>query len=153
MAQKTAHSLSKDDHEVMNFLKKVKVEQESINSIVKKKYPEINIKEHELNKFLTIFNTLIESNLEDLQNENIDSEDGFTNIIKIVIVTLLELISKNLETINLPKKIEKALEKLKQFLSKHGKNKASTKIAVTKEQTAIMTNNEQNSTFTTNNSR
>ena len=105
MAQKRSHSLSEDDSEVVEFLKMVKVEQESISHIIKKKYPEIDIEEHELNKFLTIFNALIESNLENLKTENLDSEDGFTDIIKIVIVTLLELISKNLERIDLPKKI------------------------------------------------
>ena len=37
MAQKRAHSLSEDDNEVMNFLKRVKIEQESIKNIIKNK--------------------------------------------------------------------------------------------------------------------
>ena len=67
MAQKRAHSLSKDDSEVVEFFKKVKVEQENISNIIKKKHPEIDIEEHELNKFLTILNTVLESNLEHLK--------------------------------------------------------------------------------------
>ena len=100
MAQKRAHSLSEDDSEVAEFLKKVKVEQGNISNIIKKKHPEIDIEEHKLNKFLTILNAVLESNLEDLKGESLDSEDGFTDIIKIVIVTPLKLISKDIETID-----------------------------------------------------
>lgn len=67
MTQKRAHSLSKNDSEVVEFLKKVKVEQENISNIIKKKHSEIDIEEHELNKFLTILNTVLESNLEYLK--------------------------------------------------------------------------------------
>ena len=105
MAQTRVYSLSKDDTEVFEFLKKIKVEHESISSI-RKKCPEIDIEEHKLNKFLTIFNAVIESNLDDLKKEDLDSEDGFTDITKIIIVTLLKLISKNIEKIEIPKKIK-----------------------------------------------
>ena len=130
MAQKRAYSLSEDDTEVFEFLKKVKIEQKTISSIIRKKHREIDIEEHELNKFLTNFNAVIESNLDDLKKEDLDSEDGFTDI-KIVIVTLLKLISKNIETIDLPKKIKSGLKKLKRFIGKHGKDKASTETTVT----------------------
>ena len=102
--------LSEDDSEVFEFLKKVKIEHKTISSIIRKKHPEIDIEEHELNKFLIIFNAVIESNLDNLKKEELDSEDSFTDIIKIVIVTFLELISKNIETIDLPKKSKVVLK-------------------------------------------
>ena len=142
MAQKRAYSLSEDDTEVFEFLKKVKIEQKTISSIIRKKHPEIDIEEHELNKFLTNFNAVIESNLDDLKKEDFDSEGGFTDIIKIVIVTLLELISKNIETVDLPKKIKSGLEKLKRFIGKHSKDKASTETMVTEGSATTKTNNE-----------
>ena len=43
MAQKRAYSLSEDDTEVFEFLKKVKIEQKTISSIIRKKHPEIDI--------------------------------------------------------------------------------------------------------------
>ena len=141
MAQTRVYSLSEDDAEVFEFLKKVKVEHESINSIIRKKHPEIDIEEHKLNKFLTIFNAVIESNLDDLKKEDLDSEDGFTDI-KIVIVTLIKLISKNIKTIDLPKKIKSGLKKLKCFIGKHGKDKASTETIATEGSTTAKTNNE-----------
>ena len=126
MAQKRTHSLSEEDSEMLDFLKRVKVEHETISSIMRKKHPEIDIEEYELYKFLTILNAVIESILDDLKREDFDAEDGFTDIIKIVIVTLLELISKNIETLDLPKKIKSGLEKLKCFIGKNGKDKTST---------------------------
>ena len=142
MVEKRTYSLSEDDTEVFEFFKKVKVEHETISSIFRKKTPEIDIEEHELNRFLTIFNAVIESNLDDLKKEDLDSEDGFADIIKIVIVTLLKLISKNIETIDLPKKIKSGLEKLKRFIGKHSKDKASTEAMVTDGLTTAKTNNE-----------
>ena len=153
MAQKRAHSLSEDDHEVMDFFKKVKVEQESISLIIKKKHPEIDIEEHKINKFLTIFNAVLESNLEGLKAENLDSEDGFTDIIKIVIVTVLELISKNIETLDLTRKIKNGLEKLKRFINKHGENRTSSQTTVSEGLRTVTTNNEQSSTTSADNSR
>ena len=152
LAQKRAHSLSEDDTEVFEFLKKVKVEHETVSSIIRKKHLEIDIKEYELNKFLIIFNAILESNLDDLKKEDLDSEDGFTDIIKIVIITLLELISENIETIDLPRKIKNSLEKLKCFIGKHGKNKTSTKTMVTERSPTAKTNNEQTFTSPSSNS-
>ena len=153
MAQKRAHSLSEDDNEVMDFFKKVKVEQESISLIIKKKHPEIDIEEHKINKFLTIFNAVLESNLEGLKAENLGSEDGFTDIIKIVIVTVLELISKNIETLDLTRKIKNGLEKLKRFINKHGENRTSSQTTVSEGLRTVTTNNEQSSTTSADNSR
>ena len=152
MSLKRSLSLSEDDAEVYSFLKRVKVEHQTINAIIKAKHPEIDIEEHELYKFLTIFNALIESNIEDIEKDNLDSEDNFTDIIKIVIITLLELVSKNIDSLDLPSKIKQGLEKLKQFLNKHGKNKATTETTVAKRKGTTETNNESNVTSTNTNS-
>ena len=150
MSLKRSLSLSEDDAEVYSFLKRVKVEHQTINAIIKAKHPEIDIEEHELYKFLTIFNALIESNIEDIEKDNLDSEDGFTDIIKIVIITLLELVSKNIDSLDLPSKIKKGLEKLKQFLNKHGKNKATTKTMVASTVESSVTSTNTNSEQKTN---
>ena len=68
-------------------------------------------------------------------------------------MTLLELISRNLETVDLPKKkIKSGLEKLKQLIGKHDQDKTSTETTIAEGSTAAKTNNEQSSTTTSNNS-
>ena len=71
MAQKRAYSLNEDDTEVFEFLKKVKVEHETISSIIRKKHPKIDVEEHELSKFLAIFNAVLESNLDDQRKKTL----------------------------------------------------------------------------------
>ena len=82
MAQKRTHSLSEEDSEMLDFLKRVKVEHETISSIMRKKHPEIDIEEYELYKFLTILNAVIESILDDLKREDFDAEDGLQTLLK-----------------------------------------------------------------------
>ena len=77
MAEKRHLSLSSKDTKAIHFLKKLKVEQENISRYIKKKHPEIDIETHEINKFLTIFNAIIDSDLNDIKESQIDSEDGF----------------------------------------------------------------------------
>ena len=98
MAEKRCLSLSSKDSKAIHFLKKLKVEQGNISRYIKKKHPEIDIETHEINKFLTIFNAIIDSDLDDIKESQIDSEDGFQDIIIIVVMTILELITKNIES-------------------------------------------------------
>ena len=63
MAEKRCLSLSSKNTEAIHFLKKLKVEQENINHYIKKKHPEIDIKTRKINKFLTIFNAISDSDL------------------------------------------------------------------------------------------
>ena len=71
----------------MKIAKLATVEQENISSYIKKKHPEIDIETHKINKFLTIFNAIIDSNLDDIKESQIVSEDGFQDII-IIAVTI-----------------------------------------------------------------
>ena len=98
MAEKRCFSLSSEDTEAINFLKKLKVEQENISCYIKKKHPEIDIETHEINKFLTIFNASIDLYLNNIKESQIDSEDGFQDIIIIVVMAILELITKNIKS-------------------------------------------------------
>ena len=106
MAEKRRLSLSSEDTEDIHFLKKLKVEQENISCYIKKKHPEIDIERHEINKFLTIFNAIIDSDLDDIKESEIVSEDGFQDIIIIVVTIILELITKNTESLDLPAKLK-----------------------------------------------
>ena len=71
----------------MKIAKLATVEQENISSYIKKKHPEIDIETHKINKFLTIFNAIIDSNLDNIKESQIVSEDGFQDII-IIAVTI-----------------------------------------------------------------
>ena len=106
MAEKRHLSLSSEDTEAIHFLKKLKVEQENISRYIKKKHPEIDIETHEINKFLTNFNAIIDSDLDNIRESQIDSEDGFQDIIIIVVMTVLELITKKIESLDLLEKLK-----------------------------------------------
>ena len=143
MVEKRSLSLSSEDTKAIHFLKKLKVKQENISRYIKKKHPEIDIETHKINKFLTIFNAIIDSDLDDIKESQIDSEDGFQDIIIIVVMTILELITKNIESLDLPAKIKSGLQKLKKFLSKHGENKTSSTTMVTTTKTRTTKSDEQ----------
>ena len=71
MAEKRCLSLSSKDSKAIHFLKKLKVEQGNISRYIKKKHPEIDIETHEINKFLTIFNAIIDSDLDDIKEKKV----------------------------------------------------------------------------------
>ena len=98
MAEERCLSLSSEDTEAIHFLKKLKVEQGNISHYIKKKHPEIDIETHKINEFLTMFNAIIDSDLDDIKESQTDSEDGFQDIIIIVVTTILELITKSIES-------------------------------------------------------
>ena len=149
MAEKRRFSLSSKDTEAIHFLKKLKVEQENISHYIKKKHPEIDIETHKINKFLTNFNAIIDLDLDNIRESQIDSEDGFQDIIIIVVTTILELITKNIKSLDLPAKIKSGLQKLKKFLSKHGNNKTSSTTTVTTTETTTTKSDEQTLSSTT----
>ena len=143
MLEKRCLSLSSKDTEAIHFFKNLKVEKEKISHYIKKKHPEIDIETHKINKFLTIFNWIIDSDPDDIKESQINSEYCFQDIIIIVVTTILELITKNIESLDLPAKIKSSLEKLKKFLSKHGENKTSSTTMVTTTKTRTTKSDEQ----------
>ena len=105
---------------LFTFLKNWKLTKKILTSLFKKKHSKINIEEHEINKFLTILNSLIESNdktLQEVENNTKDVENGFQDIIVLVISTFSQLLHKNNDSFDLPTKIKNGLVKLQKFLA------------------------------------
>ena len=109
---------------------------DAINKLILKAHPDLDTKNLELIKFLTIFDILYEKvnkiNLaaesEEIEQE-LDSVDGVPEIIKIICKTLLEILTESLHELKLPVNIKKILIKLKKVLKikKNGENKIDTK--------------------------
>ena len=109
---------------------------DAINKLILKTHPDLDTKNLELIKFLTIFDILYEKvnkiNLaaesEEIEQE-LDSVDGVLEIIKIICKTLLEILTESLHELKLPVNIKKILIKLKKVLKikKNGENKNDTK--------------------------
>ena len=105
------------------FSKKLEVEFKDINDVIKERYLESDITEYEINKFITIFNAVVELNLT-AENETLDSEDGVQDIILLVVTTIIKLLKSNVESLDPPFKIKAGLTKLQKLLNKkNGKNK------------------------------
>ena len=125
---------------------------DAINKLILKTHPDLDTKNLELIKFLTIFDILYEKvnkiNLaaesEEIEQE-LDSVDGVPEIIKIICKTLLEILTESLHELKLPVNIKKILIKLKKVLKikKNGENKNDTKEIESK------TTNEAQTTETT----
>ena len=58
-------------------------------------------------------------------------------------MTILELIIKNIKSLDLPAKIKSGLQKLNFFLSKHGENKSSSMTTLTTTEPTTMKFDEQ----------
>ena len=100
--------------------KKIKLEHKLISEKINKNHPDINIPEHEIDKFLLIFSLLLETSLSKDETEVTDAEDGIQGIILTVGKSLLKLLKGNIES--LPTPIKKSLKKLKSFLLVIGVN-------------------------------
>ena len=116
--QETAETISK----------KIKLEQKLISESISKNYPDIDITDHEVNKFLLIFNLLLETSLNEerlLEVKTQDSEDGsIEDTIILVVTKLISILKGNVESLKLPKIIKIGLKKLKTYLFfNDGKNK------------------------------
>ena len=99
---------------------KNKLEQKLISESISKNYPDIDITDHEVNKFLLIFNFLLETSLNEerlLETKTQDSEDGpIEDTIILVVTKLIPIFKGNVESLKLPKIIEIGLKKLKTYL-------------------------------------
>ena len=116
--QETAETISK----------KIKLEQKLTPESISKNYPDIDITDHEVNKFLLISNLLLETSLNEgrlLEVKARDSEDGpIEDTIILVITELISILKYNVEPLKLPKIIKFGLNKLKTYLFfNDGKNK------------------------------
>ena len=87
--------------------KKIKLE----NEIILDKIKEIDISEHEVEKFLLIFHLLMETvNSE----ESLDNTDGIvSDTIRKIVLKISELLKNNIDSLKIPKIFKIALKKIK----------------------------------------
>ena len=115
--------------------KEVNIDFDTINELILKTHPNLDTKNLELIKFLTIFDMLYEKinknehSNDSNEKENTDSVDGIPEIIKIICKTLLQILTESLDELKLPVNIKKILLKLKKVLKvkKNGENKNDQK--------------------------
>ena len=97
-------------NETDNLIKKYKVDvTTTIDNHSKTEHHEIDITEKELNKFLLIFNLLLEANEKKDSGEVTDAEDGIPDILMLITTKLLELFQQNIDSLNIPNILKKAL--------------------------------------------
>ena len=94
MENKRRYSLD-ELNETGNLIKKYKVDvTTTVDNHSKTEHHEIDIREKELNKFLLIFNLLLEANEIKDSGEVTDAEDGIPDILMLITTKLLELYNK-----------------------------------------------------------
>ena len=121
-------SSEKTSSEVLQI--KIKVEQKLISDIIEERYPHLDITDHEIHKFILIFNTILDMSFDQENLEEIDNKDGITDTILLVIKAVFNLIKGNIQDLDLPTKIKSGLKKLKNLLTlvnNNGMNKTSSK--------------------------
>ena len=98
--------------------KKIKTEHEFILSRAKRINESIHLTDHEVNKFLIIFHTLLET--VDLSSEisELEETDGIvTDIILKIVLKITELIRQNIDSLPLPKILKDALKVIKELFN------------------------------------
>ena len=120
--------MSKRDSTIMNendnnnnetfeaLRKRIKLEHEFIISRSKQIDKNIDLTEHEVNKFLIILHMLIES--ADFDSEITEETDGVvTDIIIKIVIKIAELIKQNIDTLPLPNILKQALKTIKEIFN------------------------------------
>ena len=103
--------LSNKDSE---FRKKIKLENELIWDKIKNVNKEINVNQHEVEKFLLIFHTLVENiNSE----ESLDNTDGVSDVILTIVLKITELLKKNIDSLKIPEILKVSLNKIKELFN------------------------------------
>ena len=100
-------------NEESQLRKKIKLEKELILDKLKDIHEEIDVNEHEVEKFLLIFHILMETvNSEEV----LDNTDGIvTDTILKIVLKLSELLKNNIDSLKLPDIFKIALKKIKRF--------------------------------------
>ena len=133
----------KVSNNVSPLAKKIKLEHKLISEKISKNHPDIDVHEHEIYKFLLIFNEILETSLNDATDLT-DSVDGIQDNILTVGKSLLKLLKGNIESLQLPGILKNALKRLKSFLflidnkiEQDGSNKNDSKNSVRPEMETI----------------
>ena len=96
--------------------KKIKLQNQKIIEKVKEINEEIDINEHEVQKFLLIFHCLFEIVTSE---QAIEETDGILNDTILTVVKIIaDLLKNNIESLKLPAVLKTALKKLKSLFSK-----------------------------------
>ena len=98
--------------------KKIKTEHDFILSKAKRINESIDLTDHEVNKFLIIFHTLLDT--VDLSSETSELEetgDIVTDIILKIVLKITELIRQNIDSLPLPKILKDSLKIIKELLN------------------------------------
>ena len=97
-------------NEESKFRKKIKLENQFIWDKIKDVNNELDINQHEVEKFLLIFHILMETVSSE---ENLDNTDGVSDMILTIILKITELLKKNIESLKIPEILKIALKKIK----------------------------------------
>ena len=98
--------------------KKIKAKKDFILSKAKRINESIDLTDHEVNKFLVIFHTLLDT--VDLSSEisELEETDGIvTDIILKIVLKITELIRQNIDSLPLPKILKDALKVIKELFN------------------------------------
>ena len=102
-------------------LYKKELEHKLISVTISNKYLETDINEHDIQKFLLIFNLLIEAESDKTSNGE-DTEDGILDILTTTAAKLLQLLHNNIDSLKLADIIKSALKILKSLILKDKKD-------------------------------
>ena len=121
-----SNSEFKYDDSENQLKKKIKLENQKILDKIKEIEKDIDISEHEVHKFLLIFHTLIKTiNSEQTQEET----DGFvTDAILQIVNTIARLLRNNIDSLNIPAVLKRALKKLKSLFIPQTKDSEEDKM-------------------------
>ena len=98
--------------------KKIKTEHDYILSKAKRINESIDLTDHEVNKFLIIFHTLLDT--VDLSSEisELEETDGIVTDIKLkIVLKITELIRQNIDSLPLPKILKDVLKVIKELFN------------------------------------
>ena len=111
--------LNKDDRSddpSANLRKKIKFEHDFIISRAKSVNENLNLTDHEVNKFLIIFHTLLETIDINSEISELEETDGIvTDIILQIVLKISSLIRQNVDSLPLPQILKDALKVIKEI--------------------------------------
>ena len=98
--------------------KKIKTEHDYILSKAKRINESIDLTDHEVNKFLIIFHTLLDTVDLSSETSELEETDGIvTDIILKIVLKITELIRQNIDSLPLPKILKDALKVIKELFN------------------------------------
>ena len=126
--------------------KKIKLENQKILEKIKEINEDIDISEHEVQKFLLIFHTLVET---------INSQEGQEETNRFVTDTILQivhiiagLLKNNIDSLNIPAVLKSALKKLKSLFIPQTKDTEEGKTGKAEPKNGVNSNETQETSET-----